>query len=60
MTEEKIRPIFVVCPDCDGVGFVLFESMGLGFEEPTGFIREKCKMCGGSGEITEPTPNPEP
>lgn len=43
----------MVCPTCEGVGFVLFESMGIGFEEPTGFIRTKCETCGGGGEIMD-------
>ena len=50
--KEKIRPIFVVCTRCYGVGFVLFESFEFaGFEEPTGLIRTKCEMCDGTGEI---------
>ena len=60
MTEEKARPIFVVCPTCDGVGFVLFESFEFaGFEEPRGLIRANCEKCGGSGEIVVPPENPE-
>jgi len=54
MTEEKVRPIFVVCPNCEGVGFVLFESFEFaGFEEPRGLIRANCEKCGGSGEIMD-------
>jgi DnaJ-class molecular chaperone len=60
MTEEKIRPIFVVCPTCEGVGFVLFESIAFDkIEEPSGLIRAKCERCGGSGEIVKPIPSPE-
>ena len=60
MTEEQTRPIFVVCPTCEGVGFVLFESMVFaGFEEPRGLIRAKCEKCGGIGEIIAPPENPE-
>lgn len=54
MIEEKARPIFVVCPTCEGAGFVLFESMEFsGFEEPRGIIRAKCEKCGGFGEIMD-------
>ena len=54
MSEERARPIFVVCPTCDGVGFVLFESIAFaGIEEPDGIIRVKCDMCGGTGEIMD-------
>lgn len=60
MTEEKIRPIFVVCPTCEGVGFVLFESFEFaGFEEPRGLMRAKCEKCNGSGEIIVPPENSE-
>lgn len=52
MNKEKARPTFVVCPTCEGVGFVLFESMEFaGFEEPRGLIRANCEKCDGSGEI---------
>ena len=58
--KEKIRPIFVLCPTCDGVGFVLFESFEFaGFEEPMGLIRAKCEKCGGAGEVILPHKNPE-
>lgn len=54
MAEEKVRPIFVVCPTCEGVGFVLFESFEFaGFEEPRGLIRANCEGCGGTGEIMD-------
>jgi hypothetical protein len=54
MSDEKARPIFVVCPTCDGVGFILFESIAFaGIEEPDGLIRSKCDMCGGTGEIVD-------
>lgn len=60
-TTERIRPTFFVCPTCEGVGFVLFESFEFaGFEEPRGLIRAKCEKCGGSGEVTELPRNTQP
>lgn len=51
-TQERIRPIFIVCPQCEGVGFILFDSEGfIGFEEPRGLMRMECEKCGGTGEI---------
>lgn len=52
--KERIRPIFVVCPQCEGIGFILFDSVGfIGFEEPKGLIRTTCEKCGGTGEVVE-------
>ena len=52
VAREGIRPTFINCHRCEGVGFILFESMGfVGFEEPIGLIRAKCEICGGDGEI---------
>ena len=59
-TRERTRPIFINCPRCEGVGFILFESMGfVGFEEPIGLIRAKCEICGGDGEIIYKNPETE-
>lgn len=56
-TTEKIRPIFFICPRCEGVGFIMFDSIGfIGFDEPTGLIKIKCEICDGIGEISQPTP----
>ncbi len=60
MSEEKTRPIFVVCPTCEGVGFILFEGIiSIPFEDPTDLVRMKCEKCNGTGEIIQPPPNPE-
>jgi DnaJ-class molecular chaperone len=55
--RERIRPTFINCPRCEGVGFILFESIiFVGFEEPSGLIRAKCEICGGDGEIIYTNP----
>jgi DnaJ-class molecular chaperone len=60
MTEEKTRPIFVVCPLCEGVGFYFYEGIiSICFEDPTGLMRVECEKCNGTGEIIQPPPNPE-
>jgi DnaJ-class molecular chaperone len=59
-TRKGIRPVFINCPRCEGVGFILFESMGFVlFEEPIGLIQAKCEICGGDGEIIYTNPASE-
>ena len=56
-TSGGFRPVFINCPRCEGVGFILFESIiFVGFEEPIGLIRAKCEICGGDGEIIYTNP----
>jgi DnaJ-class molecular chaperone len=58
--KEKNRPTFVVCPLCEGVGFVMFEGViSISFEDSTDLVRIKCEKCNGTGEMIQPPSNPE-
>jgi DnaJ-class molecular chaperone len=58
--KEKTRPTFVLCPLCEGVGFIMFEgAISISFEDPTGLARIECEKCNGTGEVIQPPSNPE-
>lgn len=58
--KEKIRPTFVLCPLCKGVGFYMFDGkLSISFEDPTDLARIKCEKCSGTGEIVYDPQNPE-